>query len=201
MRMKDAVQFRDGLIIAMIAFIPIRRKNLASLEIGRHLVSDNDGWNVVIPGNETKTGTPIEFAVPELLLPYLTTYLNTVRSRLLGRARGVALWVSSTGGALCYGAMGEIISRHSMARLNVRITLHNARHAAATTWAIARPDQIGAARDLLAHNDLRTTTKYYNRAKGIEASRTYSKIISEIGRTRTKKLKQLKARARRFADR
>ena len=194
MRMKDAIQFRDGLMIATIAFIPIRRKNLASLEIGRHLIKENDGWHVVIPGDETKTGTPIEFAVPELLLPYLTTYLNSVRPQLLGRAHNTALWVSSTGGALCYGAMGEIISRHSMARLDVRITLHNARHAAATTWAIASPDQIGAARDLLAHNDLRTTTKYYNRAKGIEASRTYSKIISEIGRTRTKKSNKFKAK-------
>jgi hypothetical protein len=73
-----------------------------------------------------------------------------------------------------------------MVRLRVRITLHNARHAGATTWAIASPDQIGIARDLLAHSDLRFITKYYNRAKGIEASRTYSKIISEIGRTRTR---------------
>ena len=176
-------------MIATIAFIPIRRKNLAALEIGRHLFKENDGWHVVIPGEETKTGTPIEFAVPELLLPYLTTYLNSVRPLLLGRAHSTALWVSSTGGALCYGAMGEIISRHSTARLDVRITLHNARHAAATTWAIASPDQIGTARDLLAHSDLHTTSKYYNRAKGIEASRKYSKIISEIGRTRKRKFK------------
>src|SRR5712692_7339897 len=31
----DALRYRDGLIIAFLAFVPIRRKNLAALEIGR----------------------------------------------------------------------------------------------------------------------------------------------------------------------
>jgi integrase len=44
------------------------------------------------------------------------------------------------------------------------------------------PAQIGVARDLLAHSDLRTTTKHYNRARGIEASRAYSKAIAEMRR-------------------
>ncbi len=189
MKMRDAIRFRDGLMIAMIAFMPIRRKNLASLEIGRHLFRDDGGWQLVIPDDESKTGTPIEFAAPELLLPYLTTYLEHVRPQLLGSCRGTALWVSSTGGALCYGALGQIVGRRSMDRLGFRITLHNARHAAATTWAIASPDRIGAARDLLAHSELRTTTRYYNRAKGIEASRLYNNMISELRRTRTRKIK------------
>jgi hypothetical protein len=55
-------------------------------------------------------------------------------------------------------------------------------HAAATTWAIAAPEHVGISRDLLAHTDLRMTTKYYNRAKGIEASRAHGHIISRLKR-------------------
>ena len=73
--MDDAVRYRDGLMIALLAFIPIRRKNLAALEIGRHLVREGDGWFVIIPGEEAKTGTAIEFPVPELLESYLA-YLS-----------------------------------------------------------------------------------------------------------------------------
>src|SRR5262249_59128513 len=62
----DAIRFRDGLMIAFLAFIPPRRKNLAALEIGRHLVREGDRWFVTIPREETKTRTPIEFVVPEL---------------------------------------------------------------------------------------------------------------------------------------
>ena len=185
--MDDAVRYRDGLMIALLAFIPIRRKNLAALEIGRHLVREGDGWFVIIPREEAKTGTPIEFPVPELLDPYLAIYLDIVRPRMLRRPTCAALWVSAKGGALVYGAIGQVFSRHSTSRLGFRITPHDARDAAATTWAISAPDQIGVARDLLAHSDLRTTIKHYNRARGIEASRAYSQVIAGMRRKQNRR--------------
>jgi len=45
----DALRYRDGLVVAFLAFVPIRRKNLTALEIGRHLVREGDRWFVVIP--------------------------------------------------------------------------------------------------------------------------------------------------------
>jgi integrase len=183
----DAVRFRDGMLLAFVAFIPIRRKNLAALEIGRHLVREGDGWFVIIPGEETKTGTPIEFPVPELLESYLANYLDIVRPRMLRHPSCAALWVSSQGGALVYGAIGQIFSRHSTSRLGFRITPHDARDAAATTWAISMPHQIGVARDLLTHSDLRTTIKHYNRARGIEASRAHSRVIAAMRRKQNRR--------------
>ena len=165
-RMADAVRYRDGLMIALVAFIPLRRKNVA-IEIGRHLVQDGDGWFLIIPRSEAKTNTPIEFAVPQLLRPYLATYLNVVRPRLLRRPCN-ALWISQKGGALSYSAIWGVITRHTERGLGVRIAPHDVRDAAATTWAVAAPDQIGIARDLLAHSDLRTTTRHYNRARGLK---------------------------------
>ena len=85
--------------------------------------------------------------------------------------------MNSQGGPLSYVLIYRIISGHSKDRLGVHITPHDARDAAATTWAIAAPDQIGVARDLLAHRDLRTANKHYNRAKGVEASRSYRQVI------------------------
>jgi len=185
-RMDDAVRYRDGLMIAFLAFIPIRRKNLAALEIGRHLVREGDRWFVAIPGKEAKTGTPIEFPVPELLNPYLAFYLDVVRRRMLRRPACSALWVGTKGGALVYGAIGQVFRRLSH-RLGVWITPHDVRDAAATTWAISAPGHIGVARDLLAHADLRTTTKHYNRARGIEASRTYWQVIAAIRKTQNRR--------------
>jgi len=183
-RTADLVRYRDGLMIALLGFIPLRRKNVA-IEIGRHFVQDGDGWSVIIPCAETKTGTPIEFAVPQLLGPYLATYLNVVRPRLLRRPCN-ALWISQKGGALSYSAIWGVIYRHTAKRLDVRIAPHDVRDAAATTWAIHAPDQIGIARDLLAHSDLRPTTRHYNRARGIEASRTYAQLIDRRRRQRSR---------------
>jgi integrase len=169
-------------MIALWAFVPLRRKNFAALEIGRHFVREGDSWFVIIPREEAKTRTPIEFAVPESLESYLDIYLDIIRPHMLGPLTCAALWVNSKGDALAYAALGDIIGRHSTDRLGFRITPHDVRDAAATTWALLAPDQIGVARDLLAHSDLRTTTKYYNRARGIEASRAHSQVIAGIRR-------------------
>jgi integrase/recombinase XerD len=111
-QLRDAIQYRDGLMIALLAFVPLRRKNFAALEIDRHLVQEEDEWFVIIPAEETKTGAATEFPIPEILHRYLTTYLNIVRPRMLKR-NSMALWVSPKGGALSYSAIWPIITRHA----------------------------------------------------------------------------------------
>ncbi len=180
--MADAVQYRDGLMIALLGYVPLRHKNFAAIEIGRDLIKEGDHWFIVIPPEETKTKTYLEFQIPEDLRDEFVTYLNLVRPRMLRHVGCKALWVSPKGGALSYSAVGPVITRHTTKRLGIRVTPHDARDAAATTWAIAAPEQIGVSRDLLAHSDLRTTIKYYNRAKGIEASRAHSRLIARLRR-------------------
>jgi integrase/recombinase XerD len=182
-RMADAIRYRDGLMIALLGFRPLRRKNLAALEIGRHLIREGDGWFLIVPRTEVKKGTSaIEFAIPEFLSPYLATYLDVVRPRMLRRPTCNALWVSPCGDALTYSAIWPIFIRHTVRRLGIHIAPHDTRDAAATTWAVAAPDQIGVARDLLGHSDLRTTTRHYNRARGVEASRAYALVIKGMRR-------------------
>ncbi len=181
--MDDAIRYRDGLMFALVAFNPMRRKNLVALEVGRQLVREGSGWYLIIPREKTKTGTPIEFPVPELLNSYLAIYLENVRPRLLGGRACAALWVRSQGGGpISYGSIGYVMNRHSMRRLGFRISAHDARDAAATTWALFAPEKIGVARDLLGHSHLRTTIKHYNRARGIEASRAHCQVIAAMRR-------------------
>ncbi len=116
--------------------------------------------------------------LPETLVPYLTVYLEIVRPAILRSKIHTALWVSAKGGALSYVGLGKSFARIS-SRLGVRISPHDARDAAVTTWAIARPSQIAVARDLLYHSRL-DTTNLYNRTKGIEASRAYRQVLAEI---------------------
>jgi integrase/recombinase XerD len=183
-RMADAIRFRDGLMIALLGYIPLRHKNLAAIEINKNLIQEGDSCFIIVPSEETKTSTPIDFEVPEVLRPHLATYLAQIRPRMLREPTCNALWVSAKGGALSYSAIGPVVTRHTTQRLGVRISPHDARDAAATTWAIAAPDQIGVARDLLTHSDLRTTTRHYNRARGIEAGRAHAKIIARMRRQR-----------------
>ena len=180
--MADAVRYRDGLMIALLAQVPLRPKNGATLEIGRDVINEDGNWSIVIPPEDTKTGTYLDFEIPESIRDEFVTYLRLVRPRMLRRLACKSLWVSPKGGPLSYWAVWPVFARHTAQRLGIRITPHDVRDAAATLWAIARPEQVGISRDLLAHADLRTTNKYYNRAKGIEASRVHSELIARLRR-------------------
>ena len=93
--LSHATAYRDGLMIALLAFAPIRRKNLASLEIGRHLVGEGTNRYLVIPASETKTQTPIEFAIPCTLVVVFRCLLGCCSSRLLRSASCRSLWIKS----------------------------------------------------------------------------------------------------------
>jgi integrase len=181
----QAVQYRDGLMLAFVAFAPLRPRNLAGLEIGRTIIQELERWFVIIPGDETKTGTPMDFELPDVLLAYLTVYLKIVRPYILGRRQCRALWASPKNGVLTYRGIVKSFQRCSH-RFGVNIAPHDARDEAATTWAISRPAQVLVSRDLLGHRDLRTTNRHYNRARGIEASRAYRQVISGMRRKANK---------------
>jgi hypothetical protein len=51
-----ARQFRNGLMVALLAFHPIRLKNFAAFEIGRTFVKVKNKWWIVLPASETKEG-------------------------------------------------------------------------------------------------------------------------------------------------
>jgi integrase/recombinase XerD len=176
-----AIAYRDGLMIALLAFHPLRPKNLTALEIGRHVIQEDERWFIVVPRTETKTRRHIEFDIPEMLIPYLKDYLEIVRPQMLPRGSCAALWVNFRGRPLSYVTICKVFVRLS-GHLGFRIEPHDVRDAAATTWAIERPEQIGVSRDLLSHADLRTTERHYNRARGIEASRAYGRLIADIRR-------------------
>ena len=178
--MADAVMYRDGLMIALVGHVPLRHKNLAALEIGRNFIKEGENWYLVIAPEDSKTKIELDYPLPEILREPLTTYLEHVRPRMLRRPDCKALWASQKGGPLSYSAVGSVVPRNTTKQLGIRITLHDARDAAATTWAILAPEHIGIARDLLGHSDLRTTTRHYNRARGIEASRMHSRLIARM---------------------
>lgn len=177
--MADAICFRDGLMLALLAQIPLRPKNAAALEIGRDVINEDNNWSIVIRPENTKTGTDLDFEIPESIHIEFAAYLGLVRPRTLRRPGCRALWVSLKGGHSGIRQSGPSLKGNSTARLGIRITPHDVRDAAATIWATAAPDQIGMSRDLLAQADFRMQ-KYYNRAKGIEANRVHNELIARL---------------------
>ena len=78
-----AVQYRDGLMIAWLAYIPVRHKNFAAIEIDRDLIEEGGKWCLIVPPEESKTKVPIDFEIPSEMEGQLATYLQVIRPRLL----------------------------------------------------------------------------------------------------------------------
>ena len=65
-----ARMFRNGLMVALLAYCPIRLKNFAALEIGRSFVNVDGTWWIVLTAAETKEKREDERPVPEDLTSF-----------------------------------------------------------------------------------------------------------------------------------
>lgn len=178
-----AMQFRDGLLIALLAARPLRLKNLTGLALERSLVRRGEGWWIMIPPEETKTHEPIEAPWPEALNTALATYLNACRP-ILCRLRnrwtrpvGTALWVSTHGSPMGERALYDVIVSRTKTAFGRSVNPHLFRDCAATSIAIEDPEHVRMASQLLGHRSTSTTERYYNQAQTIDAARRYQDFL------------------------
>ena len=102
------LQYRDGLILALLSLWPIRRRSLAALTVSRHIEIDGDDINLLLHPADTKSKRSESFRVPEPLVPYVKRYLRDIRPRLLGPRRHDGLWASYRHGTLTAGRLYDI---------------------------------------------------------------------------------------------
>ena len=94
---KRARGIRNGLMLALLALNPIRRKNFAALEIGTTFKQVEGRWWICLPAKSTKSRRrPEERPVATWLNPYIELYLKEARPVLLSGAQKdtKALWIS-----------------------------------------------------------------------------------------------------------
>lgn len=173
-------QFRDGLLIALLAMRPLRKGTFTQIRIGRELQQVGDQWHLVFEADQTKTGQPLEYLVPQLLYLALETYLTQVRPLFLRAEAHDALWASNEGCPMTASGISKCVRRRTQQHLGVAISPHRFRDCAASTLANRAPKHVRIAASLLDHTSLETTERYYIQANTLEASRQYQAVISAI---------------------
>ena len=127
-----AFQYRDGLIILLLALIPLRRRTLTALRVGKHLVRAGNAWMLDIPREDTKTDEQLEFLLCETLSRRIDLYLERFRGRIPNAATHTGLWVSNKGNPMAGGTIYDMVIRRTRKTLGFGVTLHRFRHAAPT---------------------------------------------------------------------
>ena len=177
---EGARQFRDGLLIAILTTLALRRRSLESLQIDRQLQRVGDHYAVVLDRGDTKTGEPVEFDVPRWLTPYVSRYLSEYRPRFPDASDHAAFWLSTKGGMLGADAIYDVVCRRTMAAFGFSIHPHLFRAIAATAFAREVPEKIALASALLTHANLVTTTRYYRQAQTVQSAREYAGLIAKL---------------------
>jgi integrase len=180
-----ALQFRNGLIIALLAYCPLRAKNLAAITLGQHLVKRGGIWWLVFAAEETKQRRPFETPFPASLGTALERYLADYRPALTAKGAhrgtaGRALWISQDGGALTSFGIGQAVCRLTKAAFGAHINQHLFRDCAATMIAIDDPDHVHIIPAILGHSSMTTSERHYNQARSLEAGRRYHATLGMV---------------------
>jgi integrase/recombinase XerD len=179
---QHSTRYRDGLIIAVLISCPIRISNLEHIEIGQHLLFEEDHYWLSFPKGETKTGEPFMGDLPASLTPWMEGYLNIHRPVLLARGKGPAtkrLWVDRRGQPMSEKALRAQINLRTRRAFGRNVWPHLFRHCAVTGLVDTAPEDIAIAPDLLGHSSLQTTQQYYILARGTRAHQAVQQALSD----------------------
>ena len=200
-KLAQATQVRNGLMVAMLGFHPVRRKNFAALEIGRSLVKIRGRWWIILSAAETKENRADERRVDKMLVPFVDRYLDLYRPVLVrSGSPPSALWLSSRhGGRMTEKHVANLIGETTLSTVGVRVTPHLFRTSAASGAAVYGGDSphLGAA--VLHHADPRITIEHYNRATSLSAAESFRQVVRQYEKQRGGAVETQRARLPRAA--
>jgi len=177
---RDQLIYRDTLIVAILTACPIRLRNIAMMQVGKHLHQVGPEWHLSFDGSETKTGQPIHLVIPIELTPLIVVFLEKIRPTFPGVANGSDVWPAGKGKPMAKETIYASVMKRTHELFGVAINPHAFRTIAASFLAENSPEDALYARPLLGHRQQQTTEHYYIRANQIKASRSVSNALREI---------------------
>jgi integrase len=161
----------------------MRLKNLAGLELDRHLRRSGNGrharWFVVIPGVEVKNGEALELPLPERTVLLLEAYRARVLPVLAEQPE--ALWLfPGQHGAKREVTLGPQIGKLLRRELGCQLSPHQFRHLCGYLYLQRHPHGHEVVRAMLGHRSIATTLRFYAGLEGIAAARHYDAMLQEL---------------------
>jgi integrase/recombinase XerD len=177
-----AADYRNGLMLALLAARPLRITNFANLELDRTLFRKGQHWTIEIGSADTKNGEDIDLPFPELLNQQLSRYLSSWRPVLMCGNESQRLWISVHGRPLDGHKIYKLFRKFTNQRFGCAMNPHLFRHCLATHVAIHDPEHMGIATALLGHRSMATTQMHYNLARSREAGKMMQATLLDLRR-------------------
>jgi integrase len=173
-----AMQYRDGLLIALLsAFVP-RRRTLAAMRIGKQLIRAGKLWALDFPAEDIKNKRALDFPISPALSERIDVYLEQFRKRLPGAESHDALWPSNQRRAMSASAIYDAVKRRTKSKFGFGVNLHRFRHGSGSLWSIWDPVNVRGVKDLLGHASFDTTTEaHYIMSQSRLAGRALARAV------------------------
>ncbi len=187
-----ACRARTAIGIATLTMLPIRRANLAAIEIGKQLVlpaARSDQAYLTFEPHEVKNTRSIGCAVPDAKRALLDLYLHHYRPVIVGKdpAASPFLLSTQTGKAIDGNSLNHDVRELIRAETGLIVNLHLFRHLMAALILRERPGAMDTVRALLGHSkDSRVTALYAEIETEIAAGVLEDAIAAE-GKRRPKR--------------
>ena len=176
--------FRNGLIIALLASRAPRVGALSKMRLGKNLYRQNGEFWVRLQSAIVKNKRELEYSLPPELTAFVDRYLAEIRPRLLDPAHTDAVWGNGNGGAFTCRSIEKMMFRASLREFSHSFGPHIARDAFASTLAEADPSNPGLAAVVLGITE-GVVAAHYRRAHQADAARKLqANLKDERERTR-----------------
>lgn len=169
----QAVQYGDGLMMAMLAAKPLRIGTLGRTDVGVHLVRSKDRYVWSFGAHETKNAERSRIELPARLTPYIDRWLQEFRPVLLKTARSPAMWISCYRNRMSTGVIYYRFCSATQQELGVRVNPHQVRAIVATSVAVAMPNEVRMVPALLDLRNDAVAKIHYILADRLSASDRY----------------------------
>lgn len=175
-------KMQTALAIELLLVAPMRLQNLASLRLGTSLQRPTHAGGtafVSLRADETKNDQPLEYPVEGQAREVLDEYVDRYRAYAAVKDSDW-LFVHLDGTPFPAAALRDGITKATRRELGVAITPHQFRHLAAAIALDHRPGALGLVRDLLGHQNIKTTLNFYAGMRTRQAGREWSQIMTRV---------------------
>ena len=177
---KEALLVQSAVAIELLLLVPMRRRNLALLETGRHLIRSRGGiTHLAIPGHEVKNGTAIDAILPPSAIRLLDLYAARYRP-LLATAESPFLFPDVGDRPKSRERLAHQISACVRDHCGLLVHPHLFRHIAAKHYLKAHPGAYGVVRLLHGHRSVETTARFYCGTETAAAVRHFDEHVLRL---------------------
>ncbi len=175
---KAARLHQKGLALAILLNQPLRREDLAELDLATDFRRDTTGRIVglQIPGSKTKTGQAVEAWFDPPLIKRIERHLKVYRP-ILCDGKSTFLFPGRIDGHRAPSTMSAELKRFVQNQVGAEFNVHLVRHLTVTLLLEEDPLNMAVAQRLIGHVQLKTTERFYGQARTRAAHRKWADVL------------------------